>query len=93
MRHGGEPWTELCAKLLLKWPNLHYATSAFAPNHDPKAIIDFANTRGSDKVMFAGYYPALSYDRIFSQLDNVPFKDGVWPKFLGGTAKRLYGLA
>ncbi len=32
-RHGGEPWTELMVKLLLKWPNLYYSTSAFAPKH------------------------------------------------------------
>ena len=23
MRHGGDPWTDLCVKLLLKWPNLY----------------------------------------------------------------------
>ena len=31
MRHGGDPWTELAVKLLLKWPNLYYSTSGFAP--------------------------------------------------------------
>jgi uncharacterized protein len=92
MRHGGEPWTDLCAKLMLKWPNLYYATSAFAPKYYPKAIIDFANTRGVQKVMFAGYYPALSYQRIFDELDDVPFKPDVWEGFLGANAARLYRL-
>ena len=41
-------------KLMLKWPGLHYSTSAFAPKHYPKAIIDYANTRGADKIMYAG---------------------------------------
>jgi uncharacterized protein len=92
MRHGGEPWVDLCAKLLLKWPNLYYATSAFAPKHYPKAILDFANKRGPDKVLFAGYYPALSYERIFRELDDVPLRDEVWPKFLGENARRVYRL-
>ena len=35
MRHGGEPWTELAWKLMLKYPNLYYMTSAFAPKHYP----------------------------------------------------------
>jgi hypothetical protein len=35
-RHGCEPWTELAVKLLLKWPNLYYSTSAFAPKHYPR---------------------------------------------------------
>ena len=45
-------------KLLLKWPNLYYSTSAFAPKHYPKDIIDFANTRGADKIIYAGYFSA-----------------------------------
>ena len=57
MRHGAEPWEELAVKLMLKWPGLHYMTSAFAPKYYPRAIIDYANTRGADKIMYAGYYP------------------------------------
>ena len=46
-RHGCEPWTELAVKLMLKWPGLHYSTSAFAPKYYPKDIIDYANTRAA----------------------------------------------
>jgi predicted TIM-barrel fold metal-dependent hydrolase len=93
MRHGAEPWEDLAVKLMLKWPNLYYSTSAFAPKHYPKAIIDFANTRGSDKIIYAGYFPmGLGLDRIFSDMQNVPFKDEVWPKFLRENAVKLFGL-
>jgi predicted TIM-barrel fold metal-dependent hydrolase len=56
-RHGCEPWTELAIKLMLKWPGLHYSTSAFAPKYYPKDIVAFANSRGADKIMYAGYFP------------------------------------
>jgi len=93
MRHGAEPWDELAMKLMLKWPNLYYSTSAFAPKYYPQSIIDYANTRGADKVMYAGYFPmGLSLERIFSELPNVPFKDDVWPKFLRHNAERVFGL-
>ncbi|MBV9510782.1 MAG: amidohydrolase [Caulobacteraceae bacterium] len=92
MRHGGEPWADLCAKLMLKWPNLYFSTTAFAPKYYPKEIMDFANTRGSDKVMFSGYYPALSYERIFGELDNLGLREEVWPKFLSENARRVYKL-
>jgi predicted TIM-barrel fold metal-dependent hydrolase len=93
MRHGAEPWTDLAVKLMIKYPNLSYMTSAFAPRHYPKAIIDYANTRGSDKIMYAGYFPmGLSLERIFKELPDVPFKDEVWPKFLRENAIRVFKL-
>jgi predicted TIM-barrel fold metal-dependent hydrolase len=92
-RHGCEPWTDLAVKLMLKWPNLYYSTSAFAPKYYPKAIIDYANTRGADKVMYAGYFPmGLSIERIFTELPKVPFKDDVWPKFLRHNAAKVLKL-
>jgi predicted TIM-barrel fold metal-dependent hydrolase len=93
MRHGAEPWEALAVKLMLKWPGLYYMTSAFAPKYYPRAIIDYANTRGADKIMYAGYYPmGLSLERIFTELPNVPFKDEVWPKFLRDNAVRVFQL-
>jgi predicted TIM-barrel fold metal-dependent hydrolase len=93
MRHGAEPWEELAVKLMLKWPGLFYMTSAFAPKYYPKAIIDYANTRGADKVMYAGYYPmGLSLERIFAELPDVAFRDHVWPKFLRENAVRVFNL-
>ena len=92
-RHGCEPWEDLAVKLMLKWPNLYYSTSAFAPKYYPKAIIDYANSRGADKILYAGYFPmGLSLERIFSDMPNVPLKDEVWPKFLYGNAARILGL-
>jgi predicted TIM-barrel fold metal-dependent hydrolase len=93
-RHGCEPWTALAVKLLLKWPNLYYSTSAFAPKYYPEDIVHFANTRGADKIMYAGYYPmGLSLERIFKEMPDVPFRDHVWPKFLRENALRLFGLS
>jgi uncharacterized protein len=92
-RHGCEPWEDLAVKLMLKWPNLYYSTSAFAPKYYPKAIIDYANSRGAEKILYAGYFPmGLSLERIFSDMPHVPLKDEVWPKFLYGNAARILGL-
>jgi predicted TIM-barrel fold metal-dependent hydrolase len=92
-RHGCEPWADLAVKLMLKWPGLHFSTSAFAPKYYPKAVIDYANTRGADKIIYAGYFPmGLSLERIMTELPNVPLKDDVWPKFLRTNAMRVLGL-
>ena len=93
MRHGAEPWEDLAVKLLLKWPNLYYSTSAFAPKYWPQAIIDFANSRGADKIIYAGYFPmGLELERIFREMDDVPFRDHVWPKFLRDNAAKVFGI-
>jgi predicted TIM-barrel fold metal-dependent hydrolase len=93
MRHGAEPWVDLAVKLMLKWPGLYYMTSAFAPKYYPREIISYANSRGSDKVMYAGYYPmGLSLERIFKELPEVGFRDEVWPKFLSENARRVFKL-
>jgi uncharacterized protein len=94
MRHGAEPWEALAVKLMIKWPNLYYSTSAFAPKYWPKAIISYANTRGADKVIYGGYFPmGIELERIFREMDDVPFKDDVWPKFLRENSLRVLGLA
>ena len=67
-RHGCEPWTALAVKLMLKWPGLHYSTSAFAPKYYPQDIVNYANTRGADKIIYAGYFPmGLSLERIMTR--------------------------
>ena len=93
MRHGAQPWEDLAVKLMLKWPNLYFSTSGFAPKYYPRAVIDFANTRGADKVLYAGYFPfGLELDRIFRELDDLPLKEELWPKFLSQTARKLLRL-
>lgn len=91
--HGCEPWEDLAVKLMLKWPGLHYCTSAFAPKHYPEAIVKYANTRGADKILYAGYFPmGLSLERIMTEMKDVPFRDHVWPKFLHENAERVLKL-
>jgi len=93
MRHGAEPWEELAVKLMLKWPNLYYSTSGFAPKYIPQAILDYANTRGSDKLIYAGYFPfGLELSRTFAELDQLDLREHVWPKFLSGNARALLKL-
>jgi uncharacterized protein len=92
-RHGCEPWTDLAVKLMLKWPNLYYSTSAFAPKHYPRSIINYANSRGADKIIYAGYFPmGLTLERIMREMPSVGFRDDVWPKFLRENAAKVLKL-
>ena len=92
--HDLERVVDLAVKLMLKWPGLHYSTSAFAPRHYPAAILDYANTRGVEKVLYGGYFPmALSLERIVRELADLPLRDHVWEPFLAQNARRILGLS
>jgi predicted TIM-barrel fold metal-dependent hydrolase len=92
MRHGGEPWTDVCAKMLLRWPNMYYATTAFAPRYYPREIIELCNKRAPNKVIWAGYWPILSYERLFTELAGLPLVAEAWPRFLAGNAIEAFRL-
>jgi len=93
VRHGAEPWTEMLVKLMLKYPGLHFTTTGFAPKYYPKAIIDFANTRGAEKVLYGGHFPmGLTLERIMTELPDLPLRDHVWPKFLRENSLRVFKL-
>jgi len=90
MSHGGEPWVFTCVKLMLKWPNLYYMTSAFAPSHYPQEIIHYLNTRGTDKVMFATA-SLIPQSRAMEEMKAISFKnEEVRHKFLRENALKLY---
>ena len=90
MAHGGDPWAEVCVKLMLKWKNLYYMTSAYAPKHLPKAIVHYMNTRGPDKVMFASDYPLLGLDRCAREIEKMEFRDEERRrKFASDNARRV----
>ena len=44
-------------------------------------------------IIYAGYFPmGLSVERIMSDMQQVPFKDEVWPKFLRDNARKILKL-
>lgn len=75
MAHGGDPWADVCVKLMTKWENLHYMSSAYAPSRLPRAILDYAQGVGSHKVMWASDYPILDFARCRDSIARMPFVD------------------
>lgn len=74
--HMGHPWTEELVAYMAKYPNLFLMTSAWAPRHYPKTILDFLNSsRGRHKVMFATDYPLMGIERCMEEALQLPFAD------------------
>ena len=68
-RHGCEPWTELAVKLLLKWPNLYYSTSAFAPKYYPEDIVQLREHTRRRQGHVRGLLPDGAHARAHLQRD------------------------
>ena len=89
--HGGEPWTGLLVKLLLKWPNLFHMISAFSPKYYPADTLKFlSSSRGRQKVMFATDYPLISFARALEELPRAPIATDSWAPFLYENADRVF---
>ncbi|MFF3874552.1 amidohydrolase family protein [Streptomyces sp. NPDC001978] len=88
MAHGGDPWAEVCVKLMRKWDNLYYMSSAYSPRRIPQPVLDYLNTQGSHKVMWASDYPILEFEWCRQTIDRMTFADaGVKERFVYGNAK------
>ena len=89
MAHGADPWWGEAMRLLLKYPNLYMMTSAYLPKYLPAELIQFMNTRGQDKIMFATDFPFLPFDRAVETAKALPFRPGVLQKYLRDNAARV----
>lgn len=90
MAHGADPWWDVAIRLMIKYRNLYLQTSAFAPRYFPPQLIQFMNTRGQDKIMFASDHPVLSFERCIKEAQELDLREGVLDKFLYANAHRLF---
>ena len=93
MAHGADPWWGEAIRLLLKYPNLHMMTSAYLPKYLPQELLQFMNTRGQDKVMFATDFPFLPFDRCIESARQLDLRPGVLNKYLRDNARRVFRFA
>jgi predicted TIM-barrel fold metal-dependent hydrolase len=90
MAHGADPWWNVAIRLMLKYRNLYLKTSAYAPKYFPRELVQFMNTRGQDKVIFASDHPALSMERALGEARALELRPGVLEKFLRQNAQRVF---
>ena len=90
MAHGADPWWGTAIRLLIKYANLRIMTSAYSPKHFPAEFVQFMNTRGQDKVMYASDHPVLPMTRVIGEAEQLDLRDGVLDKFLRANAEEFF---
>lgn len=90
MIHGADPWWETAIRLMIKYPNLHMMTSAWAPKYLPESLLHYMRTRGKSKIMFASDAPVLSITRTIGEAKQLDLPPEVLDNYLYGNAQRFF---
>ena len=89
MAHPGWPWIDQQSAVALHKPNAYIDLSGWLPRYIPNQLINEANTRLQDKVLFGSDYPYISPDRWLADWSKLPIKDDVRQKILIDFAKKV----
>ena len=92
MAHPGWPWIEEQIAVALHKPNVYIDLSGWAPKYIPERLIQEANGRLRDKVLFGSDYPYLMPERWLDEFSQLPIKDEIRPKILRENARRVLKL-
>ena len=92
MAHPGWPWIEEQIAVALHKPNVYLDLSGWLPRYIPKQLLDEANTRLQDKVLFGSDYPFITPDKWLKDWEQIPIKDEIQPKILLENAKKALHL-
>jgi predicted TIM-barrel fold metal-dependent hydrolase len=90
MAHGADPWWDIACRLMLKYPNLYLMTSAYMPKYLPESFIQFMNTRGKNKVIYASDHPAIQMKRCIDDARALELRPGVLERYLYDNANELF---
>jgi predicted TIM-barrel fold metal-dependent hydrolase len=90
--HVGFPWIDEIVSLAGKYPNFHVDTSAYTVHRLPPAFVEWMRGRGRERVLFGTNWPMLPPARCLARLDALGLDDEARALFLGGNARRVFGL-
>ncbi len=91
--HIGYPWTEEAIAVATKHPNVYIDTSAYTAKRYPPELVRFLNTNGAEKVLFGTNYPMIIPAQALADLPGLALTPEVEAQFLGGNARRVFGIS
>ena len=89
--HPSWPWQEEMLAVAVHKTNVYIDLSGWSPKYFPASLIQHANTRLQDRILFGSDYPFLTPDRWLADFEKAGFKPEVYEKILLLNAKRLLG--
>lgn len=90
--HVGIPWHDEMIAMAWKHENVFLCTDAHSPKYWPASVVQYINSYGQDKAIFATDFPVLRFRRTVDEIDALGLKPEVRRKFLRDNVLRIYGL-
>ena len=92
MAHPSFPWQDEAISICLHKPQVYIDLSGWSPKYFSPTLVQYANTRLKEKVMFGSDYPWLTPEKWLTDFAVIGIKDEVRPLILKENAVRLLGL-
>jgi predicted TIM-barrel fold metal-dependent hydrolase len=92
MAHPSFPWQDEAISICLHKPNVYIDLSGWSPKYFSPTLIQYANTRLKNKVLFGSDYPFITPDRWLADFKEIPIRDEVRSLILKENAVKLLGL-
>ena len=92
LAHPSFPWQDQAISICLHKPNVFIDLSGWSPKYFSPTLVQYANTRLREKVLFGSDYPLITPDRWLRDFADLPIRDDVRPLILKENAARFLSL-
>lgn len=92
LAHPSFPWQDEAISICLHKPNVYIDLSGWSPKYFSPTLVQYANTRLKDKVLFGSDYPFITPDRWLADFDKLDIRREVRPLILKENAVKLLAL-
>jgi predicted TIM-barrel fold metal-dependent hydrolase len=92
LAHPSFPWQDEAISIGLHKPTVYIDLSGWSPKYFSPTLVQYANTRLREKVLFGSDFPWITPDRWLADFDTIGIRDEVKPLILKENAVRLFGL-
>ena len=90
--HIGYPWTDEMITMAWKHENVYIDVGTHYPKYYERQFLNYLNTYGQDKVLYASCFPLTDYDRQMKELKEIRLRPQPRRKFLRDNAIKFWNL-
>lgn len=87
--HPSWPWQDEALSVCLHKPNVFIDLSGWSPKYFPPQLVQYANTRLRDRMLFGSDFPLITPERWIADFDTAGFRPDVKPLIFKENARRL----